>query len=83
ACRAYYMGGSRGALQQLHAEQTRGITAKDKTTKYVGSRCDWTCGCGYGYITHDGYYPCGASLAAHENERCPGVHKDPRAADER
>jgi hypothetical protein len=62
-------------------EQTRGISTKDKTAKYVGLRGDWTRG--YGYITRDGYCPCGASLAAHENERCPGAQKDPRAADER
>jgi hypothetical protein len=62
-------------------KKTRGFTIKDKTTKYVGPKGDWTRG--YSYNTRDGYCPCGASLAAHENERCPGVQKDPRAADER
>ncbi|KAG0299065.1 hypothetical protein BGZ97_003903, partial [Linnemannia gamsii] len=57
-----------------------GIATKDKTTEYVGLRGDWTRG--YGYITRDGFCPCGATLAAYEDERCPGAQKDPRAADE-
>jgi hypothetical protein len=48
-------------------EQTRGITTKDQTTKYVDPRGDWNRG--YGYNTRDGYCPCGASLVTHENER--------------
>ena len=62
-------------------EQAQGISAKDKTTKYTGPRGDWTRG--YGYITRDGFCPCGASLATHEDGHCPGVSLDPRAADER
>ena len=62
-------------------EQTRGVTSKDKTSKYTGPRGAWSKG--YGYITRDGFCTCGAPLAAHENERCPGVTKDLRAADER
>ncbi|KAG9061608.1 hypothetical protein KI688_007187 [Linnemannia hyalina] len=34
-------------------EQTQGISAKDKTSKYTGPRGDWSQG--YGYITHDGF----------------------------
>jgi ribonuclease HI len=62
-------------------EQSQGISAKDKTSKYTGPRGDWSQG--YGYITHDGFCPCGASLATHCEGRCPGATKDPRAADER
>jgi ribonuclease HI len=62
-------------------EQAQGISAKDKTAKYVGPRGDWTRG--YGYITRDGFCPCGASLATHEEGHCPGATQDPRAADER
>jgi hypothetical protein len=62
-------------------EQSQGISAKDKTSKYTGPRGDWSQG--YGYITHDGFCPCGASLATHDEGRCPGATKDPRAADER
>ncbi|KAK3842547.1 MAG: hypothetical protein J3R72DRAFT_490350 [Linnemannia gamsii] len=50
-------------------ELKQGITAKAKKTKYTGPRGDWSQG--YGYITQDGYCPCGASLAAHEDGRCP------------
>ncbi|KAG9070494.1 hypothetical protein KI688_008032 [Linnemannia hyalina] len=35
-------------------EQTQGISAKNKTSKYTGPRGDWSQG--YGYITHDGFY---------------------------
>ncbi|OAQ24599.1 hypothetical protein K457DRAFT_1880418 [Linnemannia elongata AG-77] len=62
-------------------EQTQGISAKDKTSKYTGPRGDWSQG--YGYITLDGFCPCGASLATHEDRICPGATKEPRAADER
>ena len=62
-------------------EQTQGISIKDKTTKYVGPRGDWTRG--YGYITRDGFCQCGASLATHEDGHCPGATKDHCAADER
>ncbi|KAH7030131.1 hypothetical protein BKA57DRAFT_523863 [Linnemannia elongata] len=62
-------------------EQTQGISVKDKTSKYTGPRGDWSQG--YGYITHDGFCPCGASLATHEDRICPGATKNPRAADER
>ncbi|KAH7047209.1 hypothetical protein BKA57DRAFT_536925 [Linnemannia elongata] len=62
-------------------EQTQGISVKDKTSKYTGPRGDWSQG--YGYITRDGFCPCGASLATHEDRTCPGVIKNPRAADER
>ena len=62
-------------------EQNQGISAKDKTSKYTGPRGDWSQG--YGYITHDGFCPCGASLATHDEGRCPGASKDPRAADGR
>ncbi|KAH7047097.1 hypothetical protein BKA57DRAFT_506092 [Linnemannia elongata] len=62
-------------------EQTQGISAKDKTSKYTGPRGDWSQG--YGYITRDGFCPCGASLATHEDRICPGATKEPRAADER
>jgi hypothetical protein len=62
-------------------EQAQGISTKDKTTKYVGPRGDWTRG--YGYITRNGFCPCGASLATHEDGHCPGASQDPRAADER
>ena len=62
-------------------EQAQGISTKNKTTKYVGPRGEWTRG--YGYITRDGFCPCGASLATHEEGHCPGVTKDSRAADER
>ncbi|KAG9072761.1 hypothetical protein KI688_000539 [Linnemannia hyalina] len=34
-------------------EQSQGISAKDKTSKYTGPRGDWSQG--YGYITHDGF----------------------------
>ncbi|KAG9062981.1 hypothetical protein KI688_004581 [Linnemannia hyalina] len=34
-------------------EQTQGISAKNKTSKYTGPRGDWSQG--YGYITHDGF----------------------------
>ena len=62
-------------------EQTQGISVKDKTSKYTGPRGDWSQG--YGYITRDGFCPCGASLATHEDRTCPGATKNPRAADER
>jgi ribonuclease HI len=62
-------------------EQAQGITAKNKTSKYSGPRGDWSQG--YGYLTRDGFCPCGASLATHEDRICPGATKDPRAADER
>jgi ribonuclease HI len=62
-------------------EQSQGISAKDKTSKYTGPRGDWSQG--YGYITHDGFCPCGASLATHCEGRCPGATKDPRTADGR
>ncbi|KAK3826336.1 MAG: hypothetical protein JOS17DRAFT_818658 [Linnemannia elongata] len=62
-------------------EQAQGISAKAKVTKYTGPRGVWTRG--YGYITRDGYCPCGASLATHEDGLCPGTSLDPRAADER
>jgi len=52
-------------------ELTQGITTKNKTTKYDGPRGDWTRG--YGYITRDGFCPCGASLATHEEGHCPGA----------
>ncbi|KAG9068480.1 hypothetical protein KI688_010751 [Linnemannia hyalina] len=35
-------------------EQSQGISAKDKTSKYTGPRGDWSQG--YGYITHDGFF---------------------------
>ncbi|OAQ26701.1 hypothetical protein K457DRAFT_21882 [Linnemannia elongata AG-77] len=62
-------------------ERTQGISAKDKTSKYTGPRGDWSQG--YGYITRDGFCPCGASLATHEDRICPGATKEPHAADER
>jgi hypothetical protein len=62
-------------------EQAQGITTKDKTSKYTGPRGDWSNG--YGYITRAGFCPCGASLAAHEDGRCPGPSLDPTAADAR
>ncbi|KAK3806529.1 MAG: hypothetical protein J3R72DRAFT_465303 [Linnemannia gamsii] len=62
-------------------ELKQGITTKAKKTKYTGPRGDWSQG--YGYITQDGYCPCGASLAAHEDGRCPGPSSDPIAADAR
>ncbi|KAG9068747.1 hypothetical protein KI688_011030 [Linnemannia hyalina] len=34
-------------------EQTQGISAKDRTSKYTDPRGDWSQG--YGYITHDGF----------------------------
>ncbi|KAG9061442.1 hypothetical protein KI688_007433 [Linnemannia hyalina] len=60
-------------------EQTQGISAKNKTSKYTGPRGDWSQE--YGYITHDGFCPCGASLATHDEGKRPGATKDPRAAD--
>ncbi|OAQ32990.1 hypothetical protein K457DRAFT_1872386 [Linnemannia elongata AG-77] len=62
-------------------EQNQGISAKDMTSKYTGPRGDW--GQGYGYITRNGFCPCGASLTIHEDRTCPGATKDPRAADGR
>ncbi|OAQ29277.1 hypothetical protein K457DRAFT_1876098 [Linnemannia elongata AG-77] len=44
-------------------------------------RGDWSQG--YGYITRDGFCPCGASLATHEDRTCPGATKNLRVADER
>ncbi|OAQ27566.1 hypothetical protein K457DRAFT_21124 [Linnemannia elongata AG-77] len=63
-----------------HPQTDQGISAKDKTSKYTGPRGDWSQG--YGYITRDGFCPCGASLATYE-DTCPGATKNPRAADER
>ncbi|KAG0366445.1 hypothetical protein BGX24_003681, partial [Mortierella sp. AD032] len=60
-------------------ELKQGITAKVKKTKYTGPRSEWSQG--YCYITQDGYCPCGASLAAHEDGCCPGPSSDPIAAD--
>ncbi|KAK5828747.1 putative phosphatase regulatory subunit-domain-containing protein [Linnemannia elongata] len=62
-------------------EQTQGISVKDKTSKYTGPRGYWSQG--YGYIGRDGFCPCGASLATHEDRICPEATLDPRAADER
>ncbi|KAG9071879.1 hypothetical protein KI688_006096 [Linnemannia hyalina] len=62
-------------------EQSQGISAKGRISKYTGPRGDWSQG--YGYIAHDGFCPCGASLATYDEGRCPGATKDPRAADER
>ena len=60
-------------------EQAQGVATKDKTSKYTSPRGVWTRG--YGYITSDGFCPCGASLATHEDKRCSGVSSDPRVAD--
>lgn len=62
-------------------EQECGITMKAKTSKYTGPRGDWSDG--NGYITRAGFCGCGASLAVHEDGRCPGPSADPRAADAR
>ncbi|KAG9062935.1 hypothetical protein KI688_004533 [Linnemannia hyalina] len=56
-------------------EQTQGISAKNKTSKYTGLRGDWSQGSGY--ITRDDLCPCGASLATHCEGKCPGATKDP------
>ena len=60
-------------------EKEQGITAKGKKTPYSGVRGDWSQG--YGYITPEGYCPCGATLATHDDGRCPGPSVDPHAAD--
>ncbi|KAG9061479.1 hypothetical protein KI688_007475 [Linnemannia hyalina] len=47
-------------------EQSQGISAKDKTSKYTGPRGDWSQG--YGYITHDGFSTIVAQSQAQASE---------------
>jgi hypothetical protein len=62
-------------------EQQVDSTRKAKTSKHTGPRGEWSDGCGY--ITREGACVCSALLAAHENEKCPGLFSDPNAEDER
>lgn len=52
----------------------------DKTSHTRASRGEWSRVCGY--ITRDGFCPCGPSLATHKDRIYHGVTKDPSAADE-
>lgn len=57
------------------------FTVKTKTSKYTGPRSAWSDG--YGYISQAGFCVCGASLAVHDDRRCPSLSIDLRATDAR
>src|SRR5690349_5679211 len=62
----------------LRADLETSMLRDDRVGADPGHLCQ-----GHGYITRDGFCPCGASLATHEDRTCPGATKNPRAADER